>query len=84
MPREITFVCALAGLIVTSSYPPLPSPCALERQPSILLYMWRTFVWPGVRVDFKGQPVDIGPDVPDEPWFYDMQETYSTKEDFVE
>jgi len=37
-------------------------------QPSIVLYMWRAFVWPGRRVRFDGGPVDPGPPMQDVSW----------------
>jgi len=51
-------------------------------QLNILTYIWRTFVWPGLRVDFTGKPLILPPDEPDQPWFYAHDETYSTKEQF--
>jgi fatty acid desaturase len=41
---------------------------ALEQR-SLLAYLWRAYVWPGKRVDYRGQPVRLPPPVPDEPWF---------------
>jgi fatty acid desaturase len=39
-------------------------------QPSILLYMWRAFVWPGRRMRYDGTPVVLER-VPDVPWVRD-------------
>ena len=36
-------------------------------QPSILAYAWRNFVWPGKRLRYDGQPVEVTK-VPDESW----------------
>jgi hypothetical protein len=49
---------------------------------SILGYMFTTFVYPGQRVDYKNDPLVMPPEgdpiYEDEPWFYDVAETYST------
>lgn len=50
-------------------------------QKSILGYMFRTFIYPGVRIDYLGNKLDLPAEVPDEPWFYDSNETYSSKGD---
>jgi len=47
-------------------------------QPYILTYMWRTFIWPGIRVDWKGDKWEVPPYEPDKPWFYEQEETYSS------
>ncbi|KAI9147204.1 hypothetical protein HJFPF1_13238 [Paramyrothecium foliicola] len=55
-------------------------------QPNILLYMWRTFIWPGIRVDFLGNPIVFTKEemeAKDEPWFYDQEETYSKNEEYL-
>jgi fatty acid desaturase len=55
-------------------------------QPSILGYMWRSFVWPGVRLNFRGETLVITQEdmeVRDEPWFYDQKETYSTEAEYL-
>jgi len=49
-------------------------------EPSILQYMWRTFIYPGIRLDFKGNLVPIVDSGPDEPWFYGTVENYSDRE----
>lgn len=50
-------------------------------QPYILTYIWQTFVYPGVRIDYEGKPWQPPPLEPDEPWFQDQPtETYSTGE----
>lgn len=50
-------------------------------QPYILTYIWRTFIWPGVRIDFEGNPWQPPPIEQDEPWFQDqITETYSNGE----
>merc|ERR1711957_933048 len=49
-------------------------------QPSILVYIFKTFVFPGIRIDYLGNPVVL-PDAAkdkDEPWFYNSNETYSS------
>lgn len=57
-------------------------------QPSILWYIFKTFVIPGQRVDYTGAPLVLPPaDDPiyvDEPWFYDDTETYSSTGDHVQ
>lgn len=40
---------------------------ALE-QKSIVVYMWRTLVWPGRRVNYDGTPVVLPPPVADRSW----------------
>jgi len=52
-------------------------------QINILTYIWRTFVWPGIRVDYTGKPLVLPPAQPDEPWFYEQPETYSSQEHFT-
>lgn len=52
-------------------------------QPSLPAYMWRTFVYPGVRVDYLGNKLTLPPAMEDQPWFYDTSETYSTDEAFA-
>jgi len=47
-------------------------------QPYILTYMWRTFIWPGIRVDWKGDKWEVPPYEPDTPWYYEQEETYSS------
>lgn len=37
-------------------------------------------MWPGLRVDFRGDPVPIVDDGPDEPWFYGTFESYSDRD----
>lgn len=37
-------------------------------QPSLLAYLWRTFGWPGKRLNFDGTPVSLPPEGPDEDW----------------
>ena len=50
-------------------------------EPYILSYIFRTFIYPGIRVDYEGNPWQPPPIEPDEPWFQDqLSETYSTGE----
>eukprot|EP01052_Picozoa_sp_SAG31_P025429 SAG31_NODE_2228_length_6146_cov_4.401191_4_plen_55_part_00 len=28
-------------------------------EPSVLAYIWRIAIWPGLRVDYKGKPITI-------------------------
>jgi len=52
-------------------------------QPSILVYIFRTFIFPGIRIDYLGNPLVL-PDVntdKDQPWFYNSNETYSSTGD---
>ncbi|KAI6760410.1 hypothetical protein HG530_009270 [Fusarium avenaceum] len=54
---------------------------------NILIYMWRTFIYPGLRLDYKGNRLIITKEeyeMPDEPWFYNEAETFSTTKDLVE
>lgn len=37
-------------------------------QPSLLLYIWRTFFWPGQRLAYDGTPLVLPEDGPDEEW----------------
>ncbi|ETS84326.1 hypothetical protein PFICI_02351 [Pestalotiopsis fici W106-1] len=55
-------------------------------EPSILGYMWRTFIWPGVRLDFRGNPLVITKEemeMKDEPWIYEQDETYSSNKEYL-
>jgi hypothetical protein len=47
--------------------------------PSILGYMFSAYVYPGIRLDFEGNKLSVPEYVKDEPWAYDMHETYSSK-----
>ncbi|KAH6640055.1 fatty acid desaturase-domain-containing protein [Truncatella angustata] len=54
--------------------------------PSILAYMWRTFVWPGLRLDYRGNPVVFTKEemeMQDEPWHYDVAETFSENKEYL-
>ncbi|KAI1126480.1 fatty acid desaturase-domain-containing protein [Nemania abortiva] len=54
--------------------------------PSILAYMWRTFIWPGVRLDFRGNPLVITKkelEMEDESWAYGTSETSSTSDQYL-
>jgi fatty acid desaturase len=44
-------------------------------QPSLPRYLFQTFVWPGVRVDYRGQPLHVPPDQGDVSW---VQSTNAT------
>ena len=35
---------------------------------SLTGWLWKTCVWPGVRCDFRGDPVVLGPLEPDQSW----------------
>lgn len=53
-------------------------------QPNILGYIWRTFVWPGIRLDWRGKPLVITKEekeMKDLPWNYDQGETYSMQQE---
>ena len=47
---------------------------------SIFAYIFTQFVYPGVRVDFRGDPIPVVDDGPDEPWFYATTESYSDRD----
>ncbi|KFA80879.1 hypothetical protein S40288_11604 [Stachybotrys chartarum IBT 40288] len=52
---------------------------------NILFYMWRSFIYPGLRLDYKGHPLLISKEeneMPDEPWFYNETETYSNIQEY--
>ncbi|KAK8098526.1 uncharacterized protein PG998_014012 [Apiospora kogelbergensis] len=54
--------------------------------PSILGYIWRTFVWPGVRLDYRGNPLVLTKEeieMQNEPWLYDQEETFSTEKEYL-
>lgn len=54
--------------------------------PSILGYMFRTFIYPGVRLDYKGEPLVVSQEekeMKDEPWGYEVDETYSKSEEYL-
>jgi fatty acid desaturase len=44
-------------------------------QPSLLAYLWRTFFWPGKRVDYLGNPLVLPPAGEDEEWIPSPKET---------
>jgi fatty acid desaturase len=53
---------------------------------NILLYMWRTFIYPGLRLDYKGNRLIITKEeyeMPDEPWFYNEAETFSNTKEYL-
>jgi fatty acid desaturase len=60
-----------------------PNSAPLLNQPSILLYIFRTFIYPAVRIDYLGRPYSPPPYEPDEPWFYEDEETHSTGEEIA-
>ena len=51
---------------------------ALEH-PSILAYMFETFVYPGQRLKYDGEEYILPEHGPDEPWFYATTESYSDR-----
>ncbi|WP_437747825.1 fatty acid desaturase [Sorangium sp. So ce1504] len=46
-------------------------------QPSLLAYLFRSFVWPGKRLRYDGAPVVLPPEEPDEEWIPGPKETPS-------
>ncbi len=44
-------------------------------QKSLLVYLVKTFVWPGRRVTYDGKPVELPAPVPDESWIPEPRET---------
>jgi fatty acid desaturase len=47
---------------------------------------WRTFVWPGIRLDWQGRPLVITQEekgMKDEPWMYEIDETYSGNGEYL-
>ena len=48
-------------------------------QGSIFGYIFTTYVYPGQRVTFDGEPVPVIDDGPDQPWFYSTYESYSDR-----
>jgi fatty acid desaturase len=44
-------------------------------QPSLLAYVFRTFVWPGQRVTYDGRPLVLPEEGPDEEWIPAPEET---------
>ncbi|HZO14575.1 MAG TPA: fatty acid desaturase [Polyangiaceae bacterium] len=44
-------------------------------QPSLLGYLWRTFLWPAKRLTYDGKPYVLEPDGPDEDWIPAPNET---------
>ncbi len=44
-------------------------------QQNFLVYLWKTFGWPGQRVTFDGKPYTPPPDGPDEEWIPGPKET---------
>lgn len=53
-------------------------------EPSILLYIFKTFIFPGIRLDYLGKPLKLPPIEPDQAWYYDTIETYSSRGDSYE
>ena len=54
--------------------------------PSILGYMFRAFIYPGIRLDWQGNPLIITKEekeMKDEPWMYEQDETYSSKDEYL-
>ena len=51
---------------------------ALEH-PSILAYMFETFVYPAKRLRYDGSEYILPEHGPDEPWFYETTESYSDR-----
>lgn len=49
-------------------------------QKSIWGYIFRQFVYPGLRLDFKGKEIEAIDDGPDQPWFYATTESYSDRD----
>lgn len=48
-------------------------------QSSIMVYIFKTFIYPGVRVDYLGNKIEYTtPAEEDLPWFYHSAETYSS------
>jgi fatty acid desaturase len=45
------------------------------QQRSLIVYLWRTFVWPGKRLDFAGRPVILAPRDRDQDWIPARRET---------
>jgi len=37
-------------------------------QENLVVYMWRAYIWPGKRVRYDGEPVELPPPVEDETW----------------
>lgn len=46
-------------------------------QTSMARYMFSTFIYPGRRTTYLGQPYQLPPAEPDQPWFFATEETYS-------
>jgi fatty acid desaturase len=44
-------------------------------QPNLLVYLWRTFGWPGRRTTYDGQPLVLPDEGPDEEWIPGPKET---------
>lgn len=44
-------------------------------QKSMLVYLVKTFVWPGKRITYDGKPVELPAPVPDESWIPEPRET---------
>ncbi|RYO19307.1 hypothetical protein AA0113_g10699 [Alternaria arborescens] len=53
---------------------------------NMLIYIWRCFIYPGHRLDYKGHRLLISKEeneMPDEPWFYNGSETYSDTQEYL-
>lgn len=44
-------------------------------EPSLVAYVWRTFIWPGKRLTFDGKPIVLPEEGPDEDWIPAPKET---------
>ncbi|KAK7942906.1 uncharacterized protein PG986_012019 [Apiospora aurea] len=54
--------------------------------PSILGYIWRIFIWPGIRLDYRGNPLVLTKEeieMQNEPWLYEQEETFSTEQEYL-
>ncbi|KAF5562337.1 hypothetical protein FNAPI_3233 [Fusarium napiforme] len=52
----------------------------------MLVYIWKSFIYPGLRVDYTGRPLVITKEeneMRDEPWFYDGSETFSNTKEYL-
>jgi len=44
-------------------------------QQNLIVYLWRTFGWPGKRVTYDGKPLVLPEEGPDEEWIPGPKET---------
>ncbi|MFZ9700033.1 MAG: fatty acid desaturase family protein [Flavobacteriales bacterium] len=50
-------------------------------QKSLLVYLWKSMIWPGRRVDYLGKPLPVPPKMQDQDWVFEARNTDLQAED---